>query len=309
MAFFWVQQWVALPVVLEHQMGDLPPGSRPQALDNATTGFVRDGNPSNSTAYKSPDNNTPFYSQLSTLPQPQLRSDFRSSAHPSTQYQYQDHGSSLMNMALMAGALPEYAPYDDSSVNPQPVPRSLSGASTSAVAYQLGQNLQMAAHSAGNLPNSPPYGPGFAANPYQNFMPLQGSQPGGYPPFGANQQRQVGAGTTQAPFQNYPQSSQFMYFPPPYESHGQFAPAYTAQASQGQAVYGRRTSLTHTAQGTDFTHMDSNFSSARMAPGSLPGDQGSFGPTYGVPFMAGPGKRTPRLIQLHRKHNYLAHDC
>ena len=147
MAFVWVQQWVPLPVVYEQQqhMGDLPPGPRPHAMDNATTGLARDGNTSGSfpTSLKSPDSSDPFYSQLSGLPHGQLRPDFRSSTHANGSHQPQEHGTSPLNMGAMTGALPNYGTNDNASTNPQTVPRSLSGASTSAVAYQLGQNLQM----------------------------------------------------------------------------------------------------------------------------------------------------------------------
>lgn len=287
MSFVWVQQWVPLPIVYEQQMGDLPPGLRPQALDNATTGFARDGTPSASSPYKSTDNNAPFHSQLSAIPQGQLRPDFRSSA----QYPSQEHGSSPLNMGSMAGMLPDYSSFDDASVNSQSVPRSLPGPSTSAVAYQLGQNLQMPAHASGNLPTHPTYGPGFAAHPYQqNFMPPQGSQHGVYSPYATNQPRQAGTATMQAPFPGYPQPSQYIYYPAPYGAQGQFAPGYMAQGAQGQQMYGRRASLTNPGQGADFTHMDGGFPGVRMPPANVQGDQGSFGPAYGVPYVQGPGK-------------------
>jgi hypothetical protein len=145
MAFVWIQQWVPLPIVYEQQhMGDVPSGSRPQAMDNATTGFAQDGNlpASFPVPLKSPDNNAPFYSQLCAIPQAQLRQDFRSPTH----YQSQEHGASPLNMSPMVGALPDFGAGDDASTSQQTVPRSLSGASTSAVAYQLGQNLQMPTH-------------------------------------------------------------------------------------------------------------------------------------------------------------------
>ena len=286
----WIQQWVALPVVYEQQMGELPPDSRPQALDSATTGLARDGNLLNS-PYKSLDNNAPFYSQLSAIPQGQLRSDFRSPPHTSTQFQYQDHGSSLMNMNLMAGALPEFASFEDASVNSQSVPRSLSGASTSAVAYQLGQNLQMPAHASGSLPTHPSYGLGFGPTPYQQtYMLSQGPQHGSYPPFATNPPRLPGTTTTQAPYQSYGQASQYMYYPTPYEVQGQFAPGYAAQGSQGHSMYGRRASLTSSGPGADFSHIENGFPGARIAPMNLHGEQGQVGSTYSMPFPSGPGK-------------------
>ncbi|KAJ4370531.1 hypothetical protein N0V83_005052 [Neocucurbitaria cava] len=294
MAFVWVQQWVPLPIVYEQQMGDLPSGTRPQALDNATTGFARDGNPSVTSPYKSPENNAPFYSQLSAISQGQLRPDFRSPTHPTAQYQSQEHGASPLNMGSMIGALPEYASFEDASVVPQSIPRSLSGASTSAVAYQLGQNLQMQTHGSGNLPTHTSYGPGFAPGSYQqNFMPSQSSQHSAYPPFGANQPRLTNATSMQPPYQNYPQASQYMYYTP-YGAQGQFVPGFAGQTAQGHAMYGRRPSLTNASAGmmgqsADFPHIEGNFLGARVAPGNPQGEANSFGSAYGAAFPQASG--------------------
>ncbi|KAH7391872.1 YT521-B-like domain-containing protein [Pyrenochaeta sp. MPI-SDFR-AT-0127] len=275
-------------------MGDLPPGSRPQALNNAATGFARDGTPSASSPYKSPDNTAPFYSQLSAIPQGQLRQDFRPSTHPGAQYHPQEHGPSPLNMGSMAGTLPDYGSFDDASVNPQSVPRSLPGASTSAVAYQLGQNPPMPTHS--------PYGPGYSTNPYQqSFMPPQNSQHSVYPPFATNQPRQAGATTIQSPYPGYPQAPQYMYYPSPYGVQGQFAPSFMAQGAQGQAMYGRRASLTTLGQGADFSQPDSGFPVGRMGSGNLQGDQGSYGPAYGISFAQGPSmSRTGHVSSIPR---------
>jgi hypothetical protein len=287
MAFVWVQQWLPLPIVYEQNMGDIPSGPRPQAMESATNNFARDGTPSNSSTgpFKPSDNNAPFYSQLSALPQGQPRPDFRSAAHPFAHYQPQDHSASSLNMGSMAGALPDYSAGDDASLNPQAIPRSLSGASPSAVAYQLGQNLQMPTHASGNMPL---YGPGYATGLHQQtFMPQQGgTQYGAYSSFGPTQPRLA----VQAPYQNYQQASQYMYYPAPYGPQGHFNPAFVAQ---GQNVYGRRASLTNTGmQGTngDFSHMDGNFSGQRMATGSFPGDASSVGSSYGAPFVQAPSK-------------------
>ncbi|CAA9962276.1 YT521-B splicing factor [Pyrenophora teres f. maculata] len=286
MAFFWVQQWVPLPVVYHHQMGDLPPGPRPQAMDHATSTFAP-------AALKSPDGNAPFYSQLSALPQGQPRPDFRSPAHPNGHYQPQDHGASSMNMGAMAVALPEFGADDDASLNQQNIPRSLSGASTSAVAYQLGQNLQMPSH--------PSYGPGFAAGMHQQpFMPQHGSQYGVYPSFAPNQPRLAGATSMQAPYQNYQQASQYMYYPTPYAPQGQYNHGYAVQASHGQPMYGRRASLTNTGmqrQIADYSHMDGNFPGARIAHGNFAGDpapyNAQFAPSPAMP-RSGPVSSIPR---------------
>jgi hypothetical protein len=290
MSFIWVQQWVPLPIVYEQHMGDLPSGPRPQIMDNATTGFARDGNPSASYSVplKSPDNNAPFYSQLSALPQGQLRPDFRSPTHSIPHYQSQEHGASPLNMGSMTGALPDFGAGDDASLDQQTVPRSLSGTSTSAVAYQLGQNLQMPTHASGHMPPHSSYGSGFATGLHQQaFMPQQGSQYGAYPSFAANQPRLAGATPMQAPYQNYQQVSQYMYYPAPYGAQGQFNAGFSAQATQGQTMYGRRASLTTAGmqgQGVDFPHHDGNFSGARMATSTFQGDPASIVSSYAAQF-------------------------
>ncbi|KAF1945387.1 hypothetical protein EJ02DRAFT_53952 [Clathrospora elynae] len=267
-------------------MGDLPPSSQPQTMDLATAGFVRDGNPSapSSTLVKSPDNNFPFYSQLSALPQGQPRPDFRSPTHPAAHYQSQEHGASSLNMGSLAGALPDYGAGDDASFNPQSIPRSLSGTSPSAVAYQLGQNLHTQAF--GNMTSHPSYGPGFSTGAHQQtFMPQQGSQYGAYPSFGANQSRLA---FMHAPYPNYQQPSQYMYYPVSYGSQGQYNPGLAVQAAQGQTMYGRRASLGQ-GQHMEFLHMESNSSDARMAPWNFQGDPSAIGSPYGALFVQASG--------------------
>jgi hypothetical protein len=289
MAFVWVQQWVPLPVIYEGQrpMGDLPPGSRPQALDNAASGFARAGN-SNlpGSSYKVPDNSTPFHSQLSAIPQSQLRSDFRSSAPSFAQYPPQEHGASPLNMASMAGVLPEYGPTDDASTNAQgsqSVPRSLSGASTSAVVYQLGQNLQM---SSGGMSNHSAYGNAYAAGPYQQQAFAPGSQHAAYPSFVQNQPRMPNT-SMQTAFQNYPGPSQYMYYSALYGHQGQYNPGYP---TQNQALYdgsqstGASAGLT-SPHNMNYRHPDGGFTGARVDQG-LQGGQGPMG----LPFARAQGK-------------------
>jgi hypothetical protein len=308
MAFVWVQQWVALPVIYEGPMGDLPTGSRPQALDSAATGFARDENqnlPASSLSpYKSPDNTTPFYSQLSAIPQNHLRPDFRSSTHPTAQYPPQDHGQTSLNMGSMSGALPDYNSVDDASVNPQSlqsVPRSLPGPSTSGVAYQLGQ---MPAPGSGSLPNHPPYGNAYAAGPYQQQHAFnQGSQHTAYPPFATNQPRMPGGNSIQPAFQNYMQPSQYMYYSTPYGPQGQYNPGYPAQGAQGHTMYERRGSMAGASVGIgsphsmDFQHHDGGFAGARMGLGGLQGDQAAVGSVFSSPFARVQGKITQSMYQ------------
>jgi hypothetical protein len=288
MAFIWVQQWVALPVVHEGQMGDLPPGSRPQGLDMTATGFARDGNQglalSSLSPLKSPDNNAPFYSQLSTLPQQLPRPEFRTSANTSTQYSSQEHGASLLNMASMVGALPDYASVDDASLNltQHPTTRSLAGASMSAVAYQPGQNIHTPTHASGSMPSQSSYGTGYSTSPYsQAFVPSQVSQHAVYPHY-ANQPRMSGGTSMQMPYQNYPQASQYMYYAAPYGAQGQFAHGFSSQGAQGQGVYDKRGSTVGVLVGQqdEVAHHSSAF--AGTHGGNLYGDgaQRQFAPEF-----------------------------
>lgn len=294
MAFVWVQQWVPLPVVYEQQhMGDLPPGPRSYTMDNTTANLARDGNNSTSfpTSLKSPDSNDPFYSQLSSLPQGQLRSDHRSPTHANGTHQPQEYGTSPLNMGAMTGALPNYGTNDSTQMNPQ-VPRSLSGASTSAVAYQLGQNLQM---PSGNMPAHASYGPGYATGlPQQHFMPQQGSQYNAYPSYPTNQPRLAGVAPMHSPYQNYQQASQYMYYPAPYTQQGQFNPAFGAQS---HSMYERKASSTNTGMqghGADYAHVDGGFPGVRMATGNYMGDSSSLMSPYGAQFVQSSSKQSPQ---------------
>ena len=203
------------------------------------------------------------------------------------------HPSNLQTVAIrsilssVAYLMANYDPTFDHRPNPQTVPRSLSGASTSAVAYQLGQNLQM---TSSNMSTNASYGHGFATGlPQQPFMPQQGSQYSAYPSFATNQPRLAGVAPMPSPYQSYQQASQYMYYPAPYGPQGQFNPGF---GTQNQLMYERKASLTNTGmQGhvADYSHVDGGFSGVRMATGNFLGDSMS---PYGAPFAQSPGKYT-----------------
>ncbi|KAL6156082.1 hypothetical protein ACJBU6_05219 [Exserohilum turcicum] len=267
-------------------MGDLPPGSRPQAMDHATTSFAHDGSTptSFSTSLKPADTASPFHTQLSALPQGQLRQDHRSPAHSTGHYPSQEHSASMLNMGAMTGTLPDFSAGDDSSLNAQTVPRSLSGASTSAVAYHIGHNLQM----QGNIPSHSLYGPGFAAGLHQqSFMPQHGSQYSAYPSFTTNQARPAGAAPMQPPYQNYQQASHYMYYPAPYGPQGHYNPGFAAQAPQNQTMYGRRASLSNMGPRMPTTNFQSDPSTLMTPYGA------QLAPSPGVP-RPGPVSSIPR---------------
>ncbi|KAF2178576.1 hypothetical protein K469DRAFT_599061, partial [Zopfia rhizophila CBS 207.26] len=250
-----IQQWIALPVIVEKQMGDLPPGSVSQSLDITTVSPAQDNNQNFTSpppsGLRSPSNNAPFYSQLSTIPQAQARHDLRSPAHTGSQQynipQAQELGASSLNMGSMVGALPDYGPVESGQNNPQihqQTQRPLSGASTSALVYQLQQISQLPSHASSSLPIHSPYGHGFVQDQYQqSLVSAQSPQHGNFAPFHANQQRPTGPTSLQHPYQNFQQPSQYMYYPSPYGPQGQYPQGFPPQAAHSQAMFGRRPSL------------------------------------------------------------------
>ncbi|KAJ4312707.1 hypothetical protein N0V94_007308 [Neodidymelliopsis sp. IMI 364377] len=201
-------------------------------------------------------------------------------------------------MGTMAGALPDYSP-DTASLHhqtSQSIPRSLSGASTSALVYQLGQNLQMPTHPTGNLPVHPTYGSGYAANPYQQgFLPSQNVSGGVYPAYNPNQSR--GVNQMQNAYQQYSQASQYMYYPSPYGNQGQYPAGYVAPGVQGQAIFGRRASLVTAPMGipgqnVELSPHEGSYTGARM----IHGDPAANAATFGASFYQNPGKRTTVLL-------------
>ncbi|KAF2262495.1 hypothetical protein CC78DRAFT_545699 [Lojkania enalia] len=284
MAFVWVQQWIALPIVLEQQMGDLPPGSTPQSFDHTAASLAHDehqglSNPSASTV-KSPSSNTPFYSQLSSLPQGSGHHDGRSPTHVGgPHYPSQEHGVTHLNMSSMVGALPDYASVDGTSGNQQ---RSLSGASTSALVYQLGRNLQISSHASSSFPVHPSYGTGYPPSQFQQgYVPAPGSQHAVYPSLHANQQR-IGSPTPMhSQYQNFPQASQYTYYPSPYGAQGQFPQGFPMQAPQPQPPYGRRPSLPSQmaimGQNMNMLPHESGYSSVGAPFGNIQPDGGGAG--------------------------------
>lgn len=288
MSFVWVQQWFALPIVIEGQMGDSPPDSQSHTMDFTAAGLARDDQHASlpsSLPYKAQDNSTPFYSQLSSIPQGQHRPDHRSSAQSSPYYPLQQHDSSAFKMGAMAGSLPDYGS-DTHHQASQSIPRSLSGASTSALVYQLGQNLQMPTHASGNIPVHPSYGSGYATSPYQQgYMPPQSTQSGVYPTYNPNQSRIQGVPPMQNPYQQYPQPSQYMYYPTPYGAPGQYPTGYTTQGVQGQAMFGRRASLVTApagvpGQNVELSPHEGSYTSARMVPSDPVANAAAFGAPF-----------------------------
>lgn len=280
-------------------MGDFPPGSRPQAPDTTTNGLAYDENPSSypSSTHKPQDNSAPFYSQLTSIPQGLPRPDFRSFTHPSTQSQPPDNRVSPLNMGSMAGALPDHGPGDGATANSQAIPRTLSGVSVSAVAYQPGQNMQMPSHMSGNFPVHPPYAPSYAMSPYQQgYMHAQLSPQGAYPPFAANQPRLPGPNAIQNPYQHYQQPSQFMYYSVPFGPQGHYIHGYQMPGVQNQAMYGRRGSSNSASfipgQNPEQSFYDGMYPDPRMGSRGVQ-SLSMVGPAHGASQMQASSKRHP----------------
>lgn len=247
MAYVWVQQWVALPVIVEEQqMGDVPPDagigptSRLSAEDEAQLSATQFQQGSQVRS-RTPGANAPFHNQFSSLPSFQQRIEptripsqqgFGSINPQSGQQQH----ASPFNMTAMAGSLPDYGSGGANPAFQSPQPqqqdqRRLSGASTPAVVYQLQQSLQYppgpsnltSPASFGNFPQSQ-YGSAFGQP--------SGGQQQSFGPYGSGQQRMPGM---QQSVPSYtPLSPQQFYF-----AQGQQLTNYPGQVGQFPGAYGR----------------------------------------------------------------------
>jgi hypothetical protein len=254
MAFFWVQQWVALPIIVEEPMGDAPQdtgGGQPRRPSHES-GYGESQNlghkPSVSPGQASVTSRTsnsgaPFYSQYSTLPGQPQRTDSGPSHQPHHLYtggSGQNQPGHAYNMGAMAGALPDYGPHAPGNMQNQASQsggQRISGASTPAVVYQLQQNLQYPHQGSVQYMNPPQYG-GFAPPQFQGFAHSQSPQSGPYQQYGHSQQRM---GPIPHQFAQFPQASpQYYYFPGAMGAPAQQMGGYPNQAAGFQAPYPSR---------------------------------------------------------------------
>ena len=302
MAFVWMQQWIALPVIVEEQMGDIPADTGFRPLECSGTDASQDGirdsakvapgganNPSPS-ELRSPSNNAPSYSQPSSIPQSQPRLDIPRASNQQGNTFYgvskgQELSASYFNMGAVAGALPECP----SVVLGQSIPqahqqgsRALSGASTSAHIYQLQQTSQFPGHSPSSYQGQSPYSPTFGQGQYPtNFIASQSAQQTAYQQFNPNQQRPAGPSSLQPLYPSFQQQpSQYLYYTSPYGPQGQFTQNPPAQVPQQPTPYNRRAGLPSAqvpviAQSTEPTILSGSYSSAnRLASGGFSSDYG-----------------------------------
>jgi hypothetical protein len=217
MAYVWVSQWVALPIIPEEHMGDTSldggfghsgPFQQQHTHDEAHSVFP------NSEASFQPSypitGNSPFLSQYSTIPPSQQRMD--SSRYPHAAGGNSGHTASNFNMGAMTGALPDQPAHSQTGQNFQPQHqgqrRMSNSASTPAVVFQMQQNLQHPHRTAPNY-NSQSAHNGFGHGQYSGYGQLPVAQSGGYPQI---QQQRMGGMPQQ--YTGYsPISPQYYYYP------------------------------------------------------------------------------------------------
>ena len=281
-------------------MGDIPTDTGFQPLEYSRTDASQDGirasakvasrganNPSPS-ELRSPSNNAPSYSQLSSIPQSQPRLDIPRASNQQVDTFYgvsksQELSASHFNMGAVVGALPEYP----SVVLGQSIPqthqqgsRVLSGASTSALIYQLQQTSQFPGHSLSSYQGQSPYSPTFGQGQYPtNFIASQSAQQTAYQQSNPNQQRSAGPSPLQPLYPSFQQQpSQYLYYTSPYGPQGQFTQNFPAQVPQQPKPYNRRISLPSAqvpviVQSTELTMLSGSYPSAnRLASGGFSSD-------------------------------------
>jgi hypothetical protein len=134
----------------------------------------------------------------------------------------------LYNMAGMAGALPDYGQPIPQVYPRQAGPRPMAGASTPAIVYHIGQNLQ--------YPPQAQYGTPVAYGSYgqpqypSQYSPSPGSSPyGGYgTPYPQTQPRPPGAPSAQYPHNPV----QYYYYQDPYSHQAGSPTTYSPQSPQ-----------------------------------------------------------------------------
>lgn len=269
-------------------MGELPPTTEPNLSELTVPSPVKESSQvlspsSSSPGLAIPGQNAPLSSQLSP-DQAQWGQDpsriqvAHSGGHRSNIPQAPEHEPSALNMAAMVGALPDHA--NDPNLRhlqPHHQQRQLSGASTSAVVYQLQQIPQL--RSSANIPlqNHTPYNSGYGHMQYPpNFPPQHGLQYGAMPPLSANPQRPPAPNMLQ--YQHFQQPAPYVYYPQ-YSAHGPYAQPFPPQSPQSQPGFSRRPSLP-ASQGSihpqtfDTPVQDGSYQQSHAFPGGLPMESG-----------------------------------
>ena len=254
MTYVWLQQWVALPVIVEEHMGDTShngglapsgPFQHQYQLDDSEQGYPKQEGPFQ--LPRSMSGNSPFYSQYSAFSNPQQRMD-------NSRFQYAAGGNSSQagssfHMGAVASALPDYSSQTQSTQNSRPQssgqPRA-ANTSTPAMVYQMQQNLQYPHQSGTNFPSQGGLG-GYGHSQFSGYGQSPSSQGG---PFPQMQQQRIG-GLPQQYTGYSPLSPQYYYFPgasPGYSSMP-YGPGASLQSSMiGRGMPGMQASLNNEGQ-------------------------------------------------------------
>lgn len=216
MTYVWLQQWVALPIIIEDQMGDTSNnGGFTFSRTYQQPFHVTDSQQIYSKPELSYDSsqimsgNSAFYSQYSALPTTEQRMD--NSRVPYAAGGSLSQAGSSFNMSAIASALPDYAAQAQNLQSARPQgsgqPRAL-GVSTPAMALQMQQSLQYP-HQSSNASYGNQGGHGaFGAGQFASYGPTTGNVGGTFPQM---HQQRVGAGSQQ--YSGYsPISPQYYYF-------------------------------------------------------------------------------------------------
>lgn len=184
------------PPPSEHARTAAQHGAWPLAHPNTSSPAYADSQP--------PVSASSFQSQYPTR---SLEVQRPSQQHPMYAY----NASSPFHMGAMGAALPDYSstvPGPPAVQPPHPSQRGISGASTSAVVYQL-QQISQYPQAAMGYSSQPAYGAAYNAS---QFSPS-------YPSFAPGQQRTMAPVQMPQSFMQYPQTQPYMYYPAQY--HGQ----------------------------------------------------------------------------------------
>ncbi|MCJ1471874.1 hypothetical protein MMC13_000515 [Lambiella insularis] len=231
MAFFWVQQWWALPVIIEEprmvdartQVGRLPLGRITSS--SGPPGAMDDNGQSGAPGGGRIESTTSPYSFHLQAPTPQQRPEhtpaFNLPGQVSGQHSYgQDGTEGSFDMEPMAAALPTYRSSSHNLAGAHPQQRFQAGASSSTPLHQQQQIQQPMGHHSGFAPN-------YAAQYIPSYSHIQ-QGPSGSQLYGQQPSRTILPSLVQ---QSYPNASYFanqqpsqpyLYYP---GSYGQMSPS------------------------------------------------------------------------------------
>ncbi|EKG14713.1 hypothetical protein MPH_08186 [Macrophomina phaseolina MS6] len=210
-------------------MGDASNQSGPPPSDHEVHASAHPG--AASPAYADPRPPVSAASFQSQYPHHSLevhRSPQQQQQHPVFAYNMPAGQGAAFNMGTMNAALPDYTS-TTAMQSPHQPQRGISGASTSAVVYQL-QQISQYPQAAMGFASQPNYGAGY---PTSQFSPP-------YPTFASGQPRTMAPAQMHHSFMQYPQAQPYMYYPGPYAAQH---PMNQPPVAYGAGADARRASL------------------------------------------------------------------